>query len=290
MMTTEPLTTPGVKGCLSLQFVRSGERTVLNVLEQTAPLKVVRAFDINDGATLVHLHNVSGGLLGGDELHYKFDVEPGACVQLTTTSATRIYRRRVEAGEASQVTHIMVEENALLELLPNPLIPFAGSSYEQYTGITLDDGAGLFWWETVTPGREARGEIFQYERLDLRTHISVRSRPIAMEFARLEPRVRPLSSPTRLGNYRYFSTFFICKVGVEPSRWTALESELGELARALSRPNDIQWGISTLVMHGLVVRCLSRTGRTIPPGLLAFWQAAKRSLYGLDAVPPRKVY
>ena len=48
-----------------------------------------------------------------------------------------------------------VAENDLLELLPDPLIPFAGSAYQQQTQIDLADNAGLFWWETIAPGREA---------------------------------------------------------------------------------------------------------------------------------------
>jgi urease accessory protein len=42
--------------------------TVLAASRQEPPLKVVRAFELEDGAALVHLHNVSGGLLGGDRL------------------------------------------------------------------------------------------------------------------------------------------------------------------------------------------------------------------------------
>jgi urease accessory protein len=93
-----------------------------------------------------------------------------------------------------------------------------------------------------------------------------------------------------MGHYRYFSTFYICRIELPESDWTALESELACIALDLSKPDEIVWGVSTLVAHGLVVRALSRNGRAIAPGLLRFWKAAKQALYNQDAIPPRKIY
>ena len=83
---------------LDFQFDASTQSTILASSTQTPPLKVVRAFPLENGATLAHLHNVSGGLLGGDRLELTVRVGPDAAVQLTTTSATRIYRPRRESA------------------------------------------------------------------------------------------------------------------------------------------------------------------------------------------------
>ena len=107
----------------------------MRVREVQQPLKVVRAFDAGDGAALVHLHNVSGGILGGDDFALDFRVGRDAGAQITTTSATRVYRARQGSQSAVQRTTVWVEENGLLELLPDPLIPFAGSNYEQHTVV-----------------------------------------------------------------------------------------------------------------------------------------------------------
>jgi urease accessory protein len=277
---------------LSLDFVVSADdgRTRMLLREAHQPLKVVRAFDAGDGAALVHLHNVSGGILGGDQFALNFRVGRDARAQITTTSATRVYRARQGQMPAIQHTAVQVEENGLLELLPDPLIPFAGSDYEQRTVIDLADGAGLFWWETVAPGREARGEVFAYDRLKLQTEISACGVPVALEHYTLRPQADALTSIVRLGNYRYFTTFYVCRAGVPHAVWMALEGELTELAVGLSRPGSLLWGVSTLTAHGLVVRGLSADGLGISSGLLAFWKAAKRSLYGSEAFPPRKVY
>jgi urease accessory protein len=281
-----------VSGRLSLDFVVSADdgRTRMLVREAHQPLKVVRAFDAGDGAALVHLHNVSGGILSGDQFALKFRVGRNARGQITTTSATRVYRARQGDQSASQHTSVQVEENGLLELLPDPLIPFAGSDYEQSTVIDLADGAGLFWWETVTPGREARGEVFAYDRLKIQTEITACGVPVVLEHFSLRPQQDALISIVRLGHYRYFTTFYICRAGVPNAVWMTLEGALTELAVGMSRPGTVLWGVSTLTAHGLAVRGLSTNGLGIASGLMAFWKAAKQSLYGTKAIPPRKVY
>jgi len=280
-----------VEGRLKLRFSADRTRqTQLIVLEQRPPLQVIRAFPISTGGALVHVHNISGGVLGGDQLGLEVDVEPGAHAQLTSTGATRLYRTRPGVPDSKQTGRVTVREGALLEYLPDPLIPFSGSRYQQHMRIELDSSAGLFWWETVAPGRVAQGEQFAYEQLLLDLHISTQGRSIAIERLKLEPHCRALSSLARLGPYSHFCSFYICRVGLEAVHWSTLEKELGALAQELSRPGEISWGVSTLVAHGLVMRAVSRQGRDIPPGLLAFWRAAKRYLYDEEPVPPRKIY
>ena len=238
----------------------------------------------------MHLHNLSGGVLGDDLLELSVEVGPAAIAQLTSTGATRLYRSRDGARAARQLTRFSVGTGGLLEYLPDPLIPFAGSRYRQETTVELAAGAGLFWWETVAPGREARGELFAYERLRLKTDIAADGTPVALERIDLEPARRPLDSPLRLGPYRYLSSFYVCRAGVEPRRWLELEATLSELARRLSSAGRVLWGVSALRAHGLLVRALGVKGWDIQTGLPDFWQAAKSYLYGRAATPPRKVY
>jgi urease accessory protein len=183
-----------------------------------------------------------------------------------------------------------VQEGGLLEYLPDPVIPFAGSRYRQCTRIELATGAGLFWWETIAPGREARKEVFGYKQLQLEAEISAQGKSLAIERVKIEPQRCSPTSLIQLGSYPYFSSFYICKVGLEAGHWLRLEEQLSILAQELSRPEDICWGVSTLVRHGLLVRAVSRRGREIASGLVAFWRAAKLVLYGQEAILPRKIY
>ncbi len=285
-------TSPRVEGNLKLVFSydQDVQQTRLTQSKQQPPLRVIRPFLLPGGGTLLHLHNVSGGVLGGDRLQLAVEAGPGSSVQLTTTSATRVYRSRPEAIPARQETTVYVGEGALLEYLPDALIPFAGARYQQETHIELARDAGLFWWEVIAPGRTARGEIFAYELLSLNIEVTALGRPVLIERMRLEPAQRPHASLARMGPYTYMASFFLCRVGLPPSRWNELERSLNEIAQRLSRPGEILWGVSTLVAHGLVVRMLSTQGREIQAGLYAFWNAAKTELYRQKAIPPRKIY
>ncbi len=277
---------------MSLDFSRTGKagQTQMTVRDAQPPLKVIRAFETESGAALVHLHNISGGLLGGDHLEMQVTVGAAAHTQLTTTSATRVYKRRAGLANSRQSTRISVAENGRLEYLPDALIPYAEAAYEQHTQIDLADGASLVWWETVAPGREAHGELFAYDLVVLNTEITANDRPIALETARLEPKRRPLDWTARLGRYRYFSTMYVCRVGEPAARWTALETELSDLASAYSSREESVWGVGTLAAHGLVIRGLSTSGLSIPQRLFGFWDAAQRALFDEPAVPPRKIY
>lgn len=281
-----------VEGRLCLRFEHQPElgRTALVSCTQQAPLRIVRAFPTADGAALVHLHNVSGGVLGGDRLELDVQVGASARVQLTTTGATRLYRSRAGLPPATQRTSIRVEADGLLEYVPDPLIPFAGSRYCQDTRIELAPGAGLFWWETVAPGRDARGEMFAYDLLQITLELTAAGRLVALERMRLEPALRPLSSPARLGPYRYFASLYICRADLDAARWVALEAQLSEEAQRRSRSGMEVWGVSALPAHGLVVRGLSRSGPAIASGLPAFRREARRELYGQVPALPRKLY
>jgi len=255
---------------------------------QRPPLKVIRAFEVEDGGQLVHLHNVSGGVLSGDCLTVVAMLAPGAKVQLTTTGATRLYRNRPGSPGAMQVNQFSVGEDALLEIVPDAIIPYTGALYTQRTDITLAPGAGLFWWEVLAPGRNK--ERFSYQAITLKTSITAEGRPIALEYLHLRPECQPLRSAVRLGPYGYSAAFYVCRAGLPAADWTLLEGELAALAAELSIPNEIIWGVSALTRHGVVVRALGNAAPEIYSGLQRFWKVAKCTLYGREPILPRKIY
>jgi urease accessory protein len=152
----------GLEAALRLRFETGGDATVLASCEQQPPWRVIRAFTQESGQALVHLHNMSGGVLGGDRLSLDIQVGARAKAQITSTGATRLYRSREGSLPSRQFTRITVDEEAVAEYLPDPLIPYEGAEHQQSTQIELGRGACLFWWETLTPGRYASGEAFRY--------------------------------------------------------------------------------------------------------------------------------
>jgi len=281
-----------MRASLRLSFARddASGQTSLVFSYQEPPLRVIRAFRLENGCAMAHLHNVSGGLFGGDDLSLQVKVGQGAEAQLTTTGATRVYRLGPGFSITSQHNEFSVAEDAILEYVPDAIIPFGGSSYYQHTTVRLSPNAGLFWWEILAPGREARNEVFAFEGLEMRSQIATESEIITIDRIKLEPNKRCMASPARMGCYRYFATFFVCKVGLRAEVWLDLESRLRKVAAEMPRLDDTLWGISTLRQHGLIIRCLAKQGCDASSGLFCLWDAAKSSLYGRRALRPRKVY
>jgi len=261
--------------------------TVLRLRRQDPPWRVIRAFD----GSLVHLHNVSGGVLSGDRLELRASLAPETRAVITTTSATRVYRRRSGADQSQSSAHFELGEGSLLDLLPDAVIPYADSDFAQHTSVDLSPGATLLWWEMLAPGREASGEAFRFARLGIDNQIRSAGVPIAMERAWLDPRERPLDAAARLGDCRYLATFYVCRAGETASAWRRLEEDLNAIGnRLMENENGVRWGVSRLVQDGVVVRGMAVRGAPLSAGLREFWQAARLQLTGERVSPPRKTY
>jgi urease accessory protein len=239
---------------------------------------------------LVHLNNVSGGVLAGDRLALDVEVQAGVAAQITTTGATRLYRHRAGAADSEQHAHFSVGGGALLEYLPDAVIPYAGSRHLQRTEIRLEQGSTLFWWEVLAPGRLAAGERFAFERLRVQTEIYVGVRPVLREDYLLEPKKKDLSATARMFEYSHTASLCIVQEGRQSTFWRALEDRLNDIARERTQHGQSVWGASMLASDGVVVRGLSMSGCFIHQTLVDFWSAARVAVTGADAVPPRKIY
>ena len=274
---------------LRLVFSAAAGRTQLHCLQQDPPWKVVRAFPNPAGESLVHLNNISGGVFGGDRLSLQIKLNPGAAAQITTTGSTRIYRPRENAADALQVSEIHLGPGALLEYLPDSVIPFRDARFEQRTDVHLEPGATLFWWEIIAPGRVASGESFAYASLRVNTRMCSRGQPIYVDRMSVRPQQVKLSSLARFGSFRYLTSFMICRSSEDANTWIALEQMLREISLERSNANAL-WGATALTADGLLVRGLSASALSIMEDLFCFWTSAKSYLCGRVPSPPRRTY
>src|ERR1019366_5113430 len=164
---------------LSFESAATGG-TILRVPQQQPPWRVVRGFRTPSGETLAHVHNLSGGILDTDSLSWQVDVGPRAQAQVTSTGATRVYRSRSPDNRASQRMRVNIASDAYLEYLPDQLIPFAGSRFDQIVRVEIERGGSLIWCDRLAPGREASDEIFRFESLTSHFELIANGQPIAI--------------------------------------------------------------------------------------------------------------
>jgi len=275
---------------LHLSFEATGAgATILRVKQQQPPWRVVRGFPAPTGETLAHVHNLSGGILDSDSLSWQVDVGPRAQAQLTSTGATRVYRSRSPGSRASQCIRASVAPDAYLEYLPDQLIPFAGSRFDQKVRIEIERGGSLIWCDRVAPGREAADEIFRFESLTSDFELVADGQPIAIERWTLAPLVQRMDSIARLGPFRHFASCYVCRAGEPASYWKNFETQMQTVADQLTSA-EVLWGVTSLRAHGLAIRGLAVSGRSLAGGLVEIWKAAKWILCGRVATLPRKVH
>ncbi|MEM7798803.1 MAG: urease accessory protein UreD [Chloroflexota bacterium] len=279
----------GVSGHIHLSFFPEDAGTQCRILAQRPPLRVIRAFAHQTSGALVHLHNVSGGVLGGDQFQIEIDVEPGAHGVVTTTGSNRIYRHRDGYQNASQESLIRLGKDSVLEFMPDSTIPFAGSRFVQKTEISMAQGAKLFWSEILNPGREGFNERFEWNLLENEIVVRDESKPILWEKWALAGETSRFESAALFGPWSYSATFVVCDCGAADRSIGQLEAALQTVTDSFEAEDGV-WGVSRLVSDGVLVRGLSRKGRQLPRKLEEIHSCARHLLLGEPLVRPRKIY
>jgi urease accessory protein len=161
-----PSAAPGKVGLLRLAFERRGDRTLLTDVYRQAPLVAQRALYWDPAMpemACVIIISTSGGTLQGDRYRLDVTLGEGARVHLTTQAANKI--QEMDANYATQLQQITLAEDAYLEYLPEPTIPYRRSRFVTHTAITLPQSATALYTEILLPGRKyhRNGEIFEYD-------------------------------------------------------------------------------------------------------------------------------
>jgi len=115
-----------------------------------------------------------GGLVAGDEVRLQLDIDAGACCFLGTQASTKVYRNPA-LRPCSQQTHAKLGPGSLLVFAPDPIQPFAGSSYQQRQEFHLAADASLVLLDWFCSGRSARGERWAFHRFETRNAVYLRS-------------------------------------------------------------------------------------------------------------------
>jgi urease accessory protein len=175
-----------LKGHLHLKAARyDNGQTYVREQSFRAPLHVSKPHE-DAGALVVNIVNPTAGIFDGDTIELSAEAEAGASLVLTTPSASRVYRSR-SGGPAKVTQRFSAQAGATLEFFPEPFIPQAGARYQQKTELHADPNATLLFFDWLTPGRVASGEVFRYAELCWDLDAFVNDRLCARERYRLCP-------------------------------------------------------------------------------------------------------
>ena len=149
---------------LKLQSTQASQ-TICSHLYTTYPLRLSPVFRLegaNSNRAYLYLINTSPGLLAGDELNLSLQLAANTNLYLTDQAATKVHPMPTINTKAIVNYQIIVNDNASLELVPEPVILYQDSVLEQNTVIELHPTARLFLSEIILPGRLAKQEYYAF--------------------------------------------------------------------------------------------------------------------------------
>ncbi len=179
------------------------DRTVVGRCYATSPLRILTPRN-HGHAAWAYTSTLGGGLVDGDRIRLEVGVGEGAGAVLSSQGETRVYRS--PRGCRSDL-FAQVENNALLAVLPDPTVCFAGARYHQRTEIALAPGAALVLVDAFLSGRSARGERWAFERYVSELTLRLGDRVILAEKVLLDPDHGPIAE--RFGRFDVFATVLI---------------------------------------------------------------------------------
>ena len=200
-----------LKGRATLRFARSDGRTRLVQSQVSAPVALVRPFDLPDGRIVVQLVTIGPGMCGGDSIHVDVTVEDGAEIVLTTTAATRVMSM-YPGDRAKQHVRLRAGRDASLEYYPALAIPFPGSALTQTLAIEADATARVGVVESWALGRSARDEYLQFRSLSSRTSLTVDGTLVYADALQLEPSEADVANAGVLDGRRYLAAGVFSRV------------------------------------------------------------------------------
>ncbi|MDD4931853.1 MAG: urease accessory protein UreD [Methylacidiphilaceae bacterium] len=205
-----------------------------------------------DGNVLqVQISNPTAGILEGDRLECYVRVEEKARLFLTPTSAMRLHS--MDAHTAESRGTFFVESDGWLEVFPELLIPQAKARFRQRNEIRIAPGGELYFAETLAPGRLAKGELYAFHALDLRTDLIFNGGTIASDRCRLCPDALPLSPWPSW----YYATIWIVseKLRQHANIWERIEALSSKTLRVgCSELLETGWGIKMLAADSMTLR------------------------------------
>lgn len=133
-------------------------KTILEDLSFTAPYKIMAPFEKENGGIQIMPLCASAGIMEGDSQEFSYHVKEGADLEVLSQSFEKIHK--MDEGSASRTISVQVDPHAVLYYYPQPVIPFAQSSFTSTMTIHLaDETSRLFLLEIISCGRNAHEEI-----------------------------------------------------------------------------------------------------------------------------------
>lgn len=200
---------PGKHGYLRLGFEldRDG-KSILREIDRRVPLIAQAALYFDEEMPempCLYILSSGGPNVDGDRYQQDITVRKGACAWVSTGAATKLARMRY--NYSGLVQNIVLEDDAYLEFMPEPVIPQRQTRFISDTRLQVAETATVFYSEIFMGGRKyyGEGELYQYDILSVCSH---GERPDGRQLFREKFIINPaVESPRALGVMGEYDVF-----------------------------------------------------------------------------------
>ena len=173
-------------------------------------------------------------MVEGDETTLCVRCGEGASLYLGTQAFTKVYKSP-NGIPCKQIISGEVEAGGLAVVLPDPIVPYSRSVFEQAQAWHLGSNACLVLADGHTAGRMAFGECFEYTRYRSDITIHTAERPVLIECYYSEPEAL---SPTHTGAFGAYNVVFNIFVAGNSARFSCLVESLSQSLTPLLKPSQ----------------------------------------------------
>jgi urease accessory protein len=265
------------KATLDLSFSERGNKTILTNKKHSGPLMVQKPFyPESNGCCHIYLIHPPGGIVGGDSLSINAQLNENAHALITTPAATKFYRST--GVQATQNQTINLEDNAILEWLPQETVYFNDTNAESITRINLKNNNRFFAWEIQCLGLPAQKEYFIAGQCRQKLEIWRDNKPVLLETNRLIGGDNLLDANWGLQGYKSVGTF------VATDNDTSIDVEtINGIAQKFEGLRN-----SYTSLNGLfIIRAMSAYAEKIKDFFAALWKMLRPQIIQLESTTPR---
>ena len=205
---------PGKHGYLRLGFELDPRgKSILRDLDRRVPLIAQQELYFDEAMPempCLYILSSGGPNVDGDRYQQDITVRKDAFAWVSTGAATKLAEMRY--NYSGMIQNIVLEENAYLEFMPEPVIPCKHTRFISDTRLNVHPTATVFYSEIYMGGREyyKEGELFQYDILSVCSH---GERPDGEQLFRekfvIDPNVVPVRQLGVMGHYDVFANVIV---------------------------------------------------------------------------------
>ena len=268
---------------LELGFKKDQKRTILAHRKHSGPVRVQKMlWPEKTGVCHALIVHPPAGIAGGDHLSFEVQVDQAAHALVTTPGAGKWYRTNQKP--AYQHIHLSVQQQGMLEWLPQETMLFNGALAHSETHIQLAESASFIGWDMLVLGRQARQEQFSEGCYHNQFHLWQNGKLLVADTLRFEGHDRFLRSCLGMDGHAVMASFWA--VPPKAARMTdQLEQQLDVLRDLVMRMNVPV--TLTLLDDVITARYLGDDVRQCHDAFAGIRARLRRDWFGLDEEFPR---